>query len=287
METLYKNEEWLYKKYVTEDKTFKEIGRICSVSYNTIRYWVKKFKIPIKESNSYIYKTRKYSDKKWLFNQYITQEKSTIDIAKEIGTNHSTICFWLKKFGIKTRRMDSKVNILYRDKEWLYNQYITQKKSTYEIAQMIWSTEKITISPMTVFYWLKKHKIKTRTLSESAINKPREKTSNWKGNNKKVKNGYIRIYKPEHSYIDKNGYISEHRLIIEKHIERYLNQKEIVHHINEVKNDNRIENLFLCKNNTEHSNIHIQIQKLAIEIFKSKKRYGIIFNKEKRKYTLF
>lgn len=73
---------------------------------------------------------------------------------------------------------------------------------------------------------------------------------NWKEGKKKVK-GYVHLLKPEHPFSNKNGYIAEHRLVMEEKIQRYLMHKEIVHHINGLRNDNRIENLELT-NLSEH-----------------------------------
>ncbi len=68
--------------------------------------------------------------------------------------------------------------------------------------------------------------------------------------------GYKLIYKPDHPYCSKRGYVFEHRLIMEKHIGRYLTKKEVVHHKNKIVDDNRIENLEIIVNQGEHSRIH-------------------------------
>lgn len=76
----------------------------------------------------------------------------------------------------------------------------------------------------------------------------------WKGGRRKS-HGYVEIKKPEHPFADSEGYVKEHRLIMEAELGRYLATKEYVHHINGVKTDNRIENLQLI-NPSKHSIIH-------------------------------
>lgn len=67
------------------------------------------------------------------------------------------------------------------------------------------------------------------------------------------KHGYILVKAPlDHPYKNKNGYIREHRLLMEKHLGRYLDPAEVIHHINGVKSDNRIENLQLYGSHSEH-----------------------------------
>lgn len=55
--------------------------------------------------------------------------------------------------------------------------------------------------------------------------------------------GYVLVYAPNHPKCDGGGYILEHRLVMGCHLNRILNKWELVHHINGIKTDNRIENL--------------------------------------------
>lgn len=51
------------------------------------------------------------------------------------------------------------------------------------------------------------------------------------------------------------GYVLEHRIIVENHLDRLLNSNEVVHHKNHNKLDNRIENLeIMCVG--EHERLH-------------------------------
>jgi len=76
----------------------------------------------------------------------------------------------------------------------------------------------------------------------------------WKGGRIKQR-GYIMVLNKEHSQADKDGYVAEHRLIMEKSIGRLIKKDEDVHHINRIKDDNRLENLELMTHG-EHTTLH-------------------------------
>jgi hypothetical protein len=86
----------------------------------------------------------------------------------------------------------------------------------------------------------------------------------WVGGRTVGKSGYIFILAPKHPR-NNHGYVPEHRFVMEKHLGRYLKKEEVVHHINGIVGDNRLENLMLFKSNSEHSRYHQQLRKNSIK----------------------
>lgn len=62
---------------------------------------------------------------------------------------------------------------------------------------------------------------------------------------RKDSRGYILLYMPDHPMAPKSGYLQQHRLVMANHLGRMLMSDEVVHHKNDVKDDNRLENLEL------------------------------------------
>ena len=83
-----------------------------------------------------------------------------------------------------------------------------------------------------------------------------KKHYNWKGGIKFGSEGYKLIKSPNHPFRDKQGYVPEHRLAVEKHLGRYLTKAEVIHHINEIKTDNRIGNLYFFAKRWQHCVYH-------------------------------
>ena len=78
---------------------------------------------------------------------------------------------------------------------------------------------------------------------------------NWKGG-RLVHKGYVYILCKEHPTSDRDGYVPEHRIVMEKSIGHFLENGEVVHHKNGKRDDNRIENLALMASQSEHMSEH-------------------------------
>ena len=69
-----------------------------------------------------------------------------------------------------------------------------------------------------------------------------ERSPSWRGGRRKTSHGYIDLWLPEHPRARGSGYVLEHVVVWQEH-HGELPPGWHIHHINGIKDDNRVENL--------------------------------------------
>lgn len=72
----------------------------------------------------------------------------------------------------------------------------------------------------------------------------------------KNRSNYALVQQPDHAKASYYGNVLEHILVMEEYLGRPLPSGTIVHHRNRKRDDNRIENLLLMRNQDDHLALH-------------------------------
>lgn len=145
--------DWLYNRYINDMRSTREIGEELGVTHRTVLNYLIKYDINIRSSSVAKQIMRlgrdiylKLNSFEWLHDQYVTKSRSAVQIAEELKVEHQTICKALRKYNITVRsRSDggqlSKCGpLLYKllnDRDYLYKEYIIDKKSSIKIANAL------------------------------------------------------------------------------------------------------------------------------------------------------
>ena len=98
-------------------------------------------------------------------------------------------------------------------------------------------------------------------MSDSNNQLPQSVLLRYTGGHTVIYGGYIWELCPDHKNANPFGFVPQHRLIVERHLNRYLSPHEVVHHDNENKLDNSLDNLKLMTK-SEHLKLHRERQRL-------------------------
>lgn len=95
------------------------------------------------------------------------------------------------------------------------------------------------------------------------------------------KSGYVLVFMPDHPMHDSRGYVRQHRLVMEDYLKRILNNNEVVHHKNGLKDDNRIENLEILSP-SEHMTHHSTVRRITDSMREKVRQVRLHESKETR-----
>ena len=160
---------------------------------------------------------------------YYGKGMSGKEIASELGCSKAAVCMRMKESGIKARSPHDYPPTQKQKKAWAENgRKLGRKPRTDE----------------------------QRAKLSAAQRGRRKRNYDFGGHEKLRSDGYVKVYVPDHPHATADGYVMKHTLVMERHIGRYLEDDEVVHHINHVRDDNRLENLSLMKKH-DHQTMHM------------------------------
>lgn len=175
---------------------------------------------------------------------YLDKRMSMEEIGAIVGCTCGGVAYYIHRYGIPARTSNKDWGKTLTEKN-LRRWYLGEGMSSIEIA-----TE-MGCSTGAVNHYMHKYDIPFRTRKQAQIARlkrgkniyapKREKSPNWRGGRRKDR-GYIEIYDPDHPKARMNGYIFEHTLVWEEH-HGELPSGWHIHHLNGIKDDNRVENL--------------------------------------------
>lgn len=256
----------LHQLYIEENRTLREMCPILGVkSPITARKILQSYGISTNHNERVSLQTRKgMTDdefKQFLYNQYVQKNKSIHLIASDLKISDSALKRYFVKYKIPLHniaisplfhvplKMRKNMNDA-QFKNFLIDEYENKQISLRQIANELDTSYTCLCS-----YFIKYSIPLRETAFAKSIATQKERHPRWQGGKHVCNNGYIEVYCPEHPRAKSRKYVYEHILVMEKHLGRYLTPNEVVHHINEIKTDNRLENLQLMTN-SDHIALH-------------------------------
>jgi transposase-like protein len=173
-----KKEKWLREQYCKQQKSISEIADELGVDNKTVRNWMQRHGIDRRSATEAQTDgdLERLKNEEWLREQYSERERTTYEIADELGLSQGTVRNWMQRHGIDRRsaaeaQTDGDLEKL-KNREWLREQYWEQEKSLHQIA------DELDLSNTTIKRGMQMHGIDRRSLSESHTEGNLEKLKN-------------------------------------------------------------------------------------------------------------
>jgi transposase len=158
----HKDEEWLREQYHEKEKSTLEMADECEVGHKTICKWMERHDI---ERRSRSEASQNYRDKVVYVSDVESEPTESIPERKTVeigGRRYEGPTTGLNKANSDIQDRDVEVlHSPWRNEEWLREQYHGQEKTKDEIAEVC------DVDGNTIHYWMEKHGIERRSLSEA------------------------------------------------------------------------------------------------------------------------
>lgn len=199
---------------------------------------------------------KKHRDWSWLTQeklQALVDELGTLTaVAKHLGTSRTNLSGLVRRRGMTIRYDRSRR----RKKPSVLDQYAEILK---HLASLGWTCTRICaaldlpVQAEQVRRWL--HANGVELLARPGAQRG-EWNRAWAGGGHPQRRRYTEVPAHEHPLAKSNGWMKEHRLVMEKKIGRPLKPGEVVHHIDGDVTNNHPDNLLLFPDNESHLRFH-------------------------------
>ena len=161
------------------------------------------------------------------------------EIAVRVGLSHHTVQAWLQRRKIPGRPHKDRLRLLSAD---VLAAALSEDKTQREIANQF-GVSLSCVERSCYRFGLK-----------GARRGPRHGSDHpsWRGGRHLDKHGYVSVFVPLHPHCKKSSYVSEHRLVMEVVLGRYLLPTEVVDHRDNHPRHNWPGNLRLFESNASH-----------------------------------
>ncbi len=253
------SEEELRDLVVNQQKTDREIARLCGVCSVTAQHWRQRLGLPSPYANRKPKplerepKRHVNISREDLHRLYVVDGLSQREIGLKLGVTQGAVSHWLWKHDIEARPDGGRLAVtlseltlreMYLDRKLTIDQLADHFKCGYQTVRQNLRNYGISIDAA---------ELAVRRLDRNKIRYPQRMENR----------GYISLRMPDHPAADK-GYVQEHRFVAENAIGRVIESGEQVHHINLQKRDNRIENLAVLPDKTMHALVHRYMERITV-----------------------